>query len=207
MGMRLFVIGANGRTGTELIDLALGRGHRVTALVRSPERIHRSHPALDVVVGDALDREQLAKLLPGHDAVCSALGIHPRDLFHPVSLVSDGARAAVTAMERAHIKRLALVSAATLFPGGDWRVNAVRWVLSHQVADLVIAEEVVTGSSLSWTIARPPRLVKRDDDAYRAEKDALPKDAWSMSFRSVAAFLLDAVEDGTYVRQVVGLAA
>ncbi len=36
--MRLFIIGANGRTGTELIDLALARGHGggpLFALVRA----------------------------------------------------------------------------------------------------------------------------------------------------------------------------
>ena len=37
--MRLFVIGANGRTGTEILDLAGQHGHEITAFVRSPEKL------------------------------------------------------------------------------------------------------------------------------------------------------------------------
>ena len=36
--MRLFILGANGKVGTQLIDLALSRTHQVTAFVRSPDR-------------------------------------------------------------------------------------------------------------------------------------------------------------------------
>ena len=37
--MRLFILGANGKTGSEIMDLALKHGHQVTAFVRSPEKI------------------------------------------------------------------------------------------------------------------------------------------------------------------------
>src|SRR5215467_6664558 len=35
--MRLFILGATGRTGAELVDQALARGHAVTAFVRAPQ--------------------------------------------------------------------------------------------------------------------------------------------------------------------------
>src|SRR6266700_4040603 len=50
--MRLFILGANGKVGTQLIDLALSRTHQVTAFVRSPEKITQQHPRLQVVRGD-----------------------------------------------------------------------------------------------------------------------------------------------------------
>jgi len=37
--MKLFLIGATGRTGREIVQQALERGHQVTAFVRSPESI------------------------------------------------------------------------------------------------------------------------------------------------------------------------
>ncbi len=44
--MKLFVIGATGRTGREIVQQALARGHHVTAFVRSPEGIGLSNERL-----------------------------------------------------------------------------------------------------------------------------------------------------------------
>ena len=60
-------------------------------------------------------------------------------------------------------------------------------------------------SALDWTIARPPRLTNGSDERYRAERDALPAGGRSMSFRAVAAFIVDAVERRNYMRETVGL--
>jgi hypothetical protein len=78
---------------------------------------------------------------------------------------------------------------------------------SHTIIrDLGTAEEIVRASSLDWTIARPPRLINKQDEAYRAVRDALPACGYSMSFRAVGAFMLDAVEHQTYLHEIVGLA-
>lgn len=37
--MKLFVLGATGGTGNELVEAALRRGHQVTAFVRSPMKL------------------------------------------------------------------------------------------------------------------------------------------------------------------------
>ena len=70
-------------------------------------------------------------------------------------------------------------------------------------------EERVRSSDTAWTIARPPRLTPSDDPSYRAQTDALPGGltvrAW-LSWRGVAAFLLNCLGEGKWVRQVVGLA-
>jgi hypothetical protein len=64
----------------------------------------------------------------------------------------------------------------------------------------------VSATSLDWTIVRPPRLLDRSDEAYRAARGALPARGFSISCRAVAAFMLDAVEGRTYVRDIVGVA-
>ena len=46
--MRLFILGASGKTGTQLVDLALARAPEVTAFVRSPGKITHRHPLLKV---------------------------------------------------------------------------------------------------------------------------------------------------------------
>jgi len=205
--MRLFILGANGKVGTQLIDLALSRTHQVTAFVRSPEKITQQHPRLQVVRGDPHNVDELARSLPGHDAVLSALGVRPPLAFRPHTLVQECAASTVGAMTRAGVKRLVLVSAAVLFPEDGLYFAFFRWLLSHIARDLATAEEIVRASSFNWTIARPPRLLNRADEMYRSVSGALPAGGSSMSFRAVAAFMLDAVEHHAHIHEVVGLAS
>ena len=205
--MRLFILGANGKTGTQLIDLALARSHQVTAFVRSPQKISRRHPRLEVIGGDPHSEDALASVLPGHDVVLSALGIHPSQAFRPHTLVQECAASTVGAMTRIGVKRLVLVSAAVLFPERGLRFAFFRWLLRHVKRDLGRAEDIVRATSLDWTIARPPRLLNKLDEAYRSVSEALPPGGYSMSFRGLAAFMLDAVEQHTHVHEIVGLAS
>lgn len=203
--MRLFVIGANGRTGTEIIDLARTRGHEVTAFVRSPERLRRNG-SLTVVGGDPRRPETIAAALPGHDAVLSAIGPHLKDALRPSTLLTDCARATVDAMAASGVARLAIVSAAVLFPEKGLYFAFFRWLTTHHARDLCTMEQIVRASGLAWTIARPPRLTKSPDESFRAVRDALPTGSRAMSYRSVAAFMLDAVERRSHVTEIVGLA-
>ncbi len=204
--MRLFVVGATGHVGTQFVALALGRGHSVTAFVRSPQKVGRQHQGLSVIRGDPLSTDALASAMPGHDAVITALGVRPPAAFRPHTLVGDAAASTVAAMTRAGVKRVALVSAAVLFPLQGPAYAFFRWLLKYVARDLAMAENILRATSLDWTIARPPRLVQRPDDLYRDRTGALPADARTMSFRAVAAFLLDTVEQRTHLQEIVGLA-
>jgi len=204
--MRLFILGANGKTGTQMVDLALARNHDVTAFVRSPGKITRRHPLLKVGAGDPHRVDELASALPGHDVVLSALGVRPPGAFRPHTLVEECAASTVAAMTRAGVRRLVLVSAAVLFPEKGLRFAFFRRLLKHIMRDLESAEQIVRATPLDWTIARPPRLIDRPDEQYRTALGALPAGGFSMSFRAVAAFTLDAVEQRTHVHEIVGLA-
>jgi len=202
--MRLLVIGASGKTGREILDLAGTRGHHVTAFVRSPQKLT---PAtwLTIVRGDPLRADSLAAVLPGHDAVLSAIGPHPREALRPSTLMTDCARATVMAMAASGVSRLAILSAAVLFPEKGLYFAFFRWLTKHHARDLVGMEQIVRSSGLEWTIVRPPRLVKSPDASFLAVRDALPGGSRATSFRSVAAFMLDAVERRNHVAEVVGL--
>ena len=211
--MKLFVIGANGKTGREILDLAGARGHEVTAFVRSPEKLrlaiaHRAGAArsLTIVSGDPRRPESIAAALPGHDAVLSAIGPHPRDALRPSTLLADCARATVDAMTARGVGRLAIVSAALLFPEKGLYFAFFRWLTQHHIRDLRAMEDIVQRSGLAWTIARPPRLTPSADASFLALPDALPEGSRTMSFRSVAAFMLDAIERRSHIDDIVGLA-
>ena len=203
--MKLFILGANGHTGTQIIDLAVIRKHRVTAFVRSPEKIRRQHPLLNAVKGDPRSIDQLARSMKGHDAVLSALGVRPPAAFRPHTVVRDCATSTAAAMSSEGIKRLVLVSAAVLFPMKGLMYAFFRQLLKHIARDLDAAEQIVRGAAVDWTIARPPRLTGGSGEHYQASRGSLPNGASSMSFRAVAAFMLDAVEQHSYIYEIVGL--
>jgi hypothetical protein len=92
-----------------------------------------------------------------------------------------------------------------LYPGKGPGYVFFRWLLQHHARDLAAMETVVRATPLDWTIARPPRLTASSDERYRTELDALINGASAMSFRAVAAFMLDSIERRTFSRAVVGL--
>jgi uncharacterized protein YbjT (DUF2867 family) len=105
------------------------------------------------------------------------------------------------------VTRLAIVSAAILFPEKGLYFAFFRWLTKHHARDLLAMESIVKSTGLAWTIARPPRLTKSADASFRALRDGLPPGSRAMSFRSVAAFMLDAVELRSHVAEIVGLGA
>lgn len=204
--MKLFVIGATGRTGQHLLDLGLARGHHVTAFVRSPQKITRRDGALSVVKGDPLQADQLARAMAGHDAVLSALGPSGREAFRPSTLLAECAASTMAAMTTAGVDRFSVVSSALLFPDERISFAFFRWFIKHHLRDLVAMETVIQASRCAYTIARPPRLVDTLEQGYRSEREALPAGASVMSFRAVAAFMLDCAERRAHAQEIVGLA-
>src|SRR6266702_3850982 len=200
--MKLFVIGATGRTGWESVQQSLARGHDVTAFVRSAESITLHSERLTVLKGDAMDENQLFDAMQNHDAVVSALG--PREVFKPSSLLYDSALATTRAMNRSGVKRLIVLSAAAHFPGIPNRI--VSLILRNHMRDSRAMEQVAQASGLDWTIARPPRLTEQDYTTYRSREDAAPKMGFSLSRKAVAAFMLDAIEQKKHFHKIVGIA-
>jgi len=203
--MRIAVLGATGHTGHHVLDLALARGHRVTAFVRSPDKL-TSASGLTITRGNPLEAAALAAVLPGHDAVISVFGPRSRDALKPSTIVGDYARALVEAMQTAGVERLAIISAAVLFPLRGPLYAFFRWLLRHHARDLAAMEQHVQDSQLAWTIARPGRLIESTDEQCRVAPGAFPDHGGAISFRAVAAFLLGAVEHQRHLHQIAGLA-
>lgn len=204
--MNLFILGATGHTGTHIVDIALSRSHNVTAFVRSPQKITRRDQRLRIVQGNPLDVDQLAKEMAGHDAVLSALGVRPPQAFRPHSIVGECAASTVAAMTTTGVSRIVLVSAAVLFPGNGIALAFFQWLLKHIARDLETAEDIVRSTPFDWTIVRPPRLTDGSDANFRIARDTLPRKGTVASFRAVAAFMVDAAEHNSHIRELVGLA-
>jgi hypothetical protein len=65
----IVVYGATGEVGSLVVQEALDRGHRVTAVSRSPEQVKMQHDKLSVVKGDLLDPASVTETVTGQDVV------------------------------------------------------------------------------------------------------------------------------------------
>ncbi len=179
--MKLFLIGATGRTGQEVVQQALARDHHVTAFVRSPENIRLKNERLTVLKGNAMDENELFRAMQNHDAVISTLG--PREVFKPSSMLHDSALATTRAMNRSGVKRLVVLSAAAHFPGILNRIAS--FIMRNHMRDSLAMEAIVQASGLDWTIARPPRLTQEGYTTYRSREDAAPRCRSQDGFQSL----------------------
>lgn len=202
--MALF--GATGRTGRVLVAQALDRGHQVTALVRSLDRLPIDHPALTKVQMREPDPQALSVDLKGADAVVSVLNGSVR----AGSPAATWTRAALTAMTECGIRRLVVTSAAPIpLRGGPaplpYRLVGSIFRDSHR--DLAAMESVVHSSGADWTIVRPPRLTNGPRTGrYRREVGGNVPRGLSISRADLAGAILRLIDDPAVVRQGVGVA-
>ena len=65
----IVVYGATGKVGVHVVNEALDRGHRVTAVSRNPANVELQHDNLSVVKGDLLDATSVAETVAGKDVI------------------------------------------------------------------------------------------------------------------------------------------
>ncbi len=203
--MKIILLGANGRTGREVLSRALAAGDTVTALVRTEDRLADvTHSRLNVHVGSACDSNALKTILPGHDLVISTLG--PRIPSKAAcTIYSESATAIVEAMQECGVNRLLITSTALLFPSDKLLDRILRLVARHNARNAGLMEETIRASNLEWTIARMGFLNDKSSIDFRLAEGVLPDGGGSISRTAVAHFLLTEAKQSSHLHKVVGL--
>jgi putative NADH-flavin reductase len=134
-------------------------------------------------------------------------------LSRRTTVLSEGTRNIVRAMERAGIKRFVCESSLGV---GDskWRLGVVHNLIAmplflrNILADKEEQERIIADSNLDWVIVRPAALTNGPRrGAYRVGADVGHWFAPSRISRSdVAAFMLEQVTEEEYLRKTPGLA-
>jgi len=201
--MRLLVLGATGGIGKYLLEYATARGHEVTAFARSPQKIALKSGRLRTVSGDLLNADQLAEVLPGHDAVLSAFG--PSTLRR-VRTRGQFGEVLSKALERSGVRRALVVSSALLFREQNALGNLLRATLFRNlIPDMTAMEAALERNGFGWTMVRPPRLTNGTlTKSYSVADGRLPK-GMIISRACVADFMVKEAELPAHVRQIVGL--
>lgn len=170
--MKALVTGATGFVGSHLVDALRARGHRITALVRSPAKAAALEgPGLTLVRGDLHAHEALRAACAGQDVIYHVAGaVAARTEAEYLHANRDGtANLVAAALAAGGGQRLVLVSSGAAggpTPRGQPATGTepARPVTMYGRSKLA-AEEVVRSSSLPWVIVRPPTVYgPRDRD-------------------------------------------
>lgn len=195
---KIALIGASGNAGSRILKELSDRGHKVTAIARSPEKI-ASLTGVVAVRGDVFDKDGLASLLAGHDAVISA-----------VHFTASDPQLLIDAVRQSGVKRYLVVGGA----GSLEVAPGVRLVTTPEFPAIYKAEAskgadfldlLKTVDDLDWTFLSPSALFVPGERTgnFRLGKDQLLSNAngSSISFEDYAIALVDEIEKPAHIRQ------
>lgn len=195
---KIALIGASGNAGSRILKELSDRGHHVTAIARSPEKI-ATLPNVVAKKGDVFDQTGLSKLLAGHDAVISSVHFTASD---PVTLIE--------AVRASDVPRYLVVGGAgslEIAPGqrvvdlpdfpAAYKAEATK---GAEFLDLLKQE-----TQLDWTFLSPSAefVPGERTGKFRIGKDNLlsNEDGSRISFEDYAIALVDEIEKPQHSRQ------
>ncbi|MBB6673710.1 NAD(P)-dependent oxidoreductase [Cohnella nanjingensis] len=206
--MKIFLFGATGRVGFQIASRACQDGHRVTAFVRSPDKLGILKDRLTVIRGDALNEEDIASALQDKpDVVISALNTDG------TTTLSEAMPLIAASMGKHGIRRLVTIGTAGILQSRT-EPGVLRYQSAESKRKLTRAAEehhrVYDGlrqSDLDWTIVCPTYLPDGErTGSYRVERDMLPEGGSEISVGDTAEFAYLQTASDTYLRARVGIA-
>lgn len=195
---KVALIGASGNVGSRLLKELSERGHIVTAIARTPQRIEKLD-GVTSVAGDVADGEALASLLRNHDAVISSVGF----------AVSD-ADTLIEAVRTSGVKRYLVVGGA-----GSLRIgNGQRLIDSPDFPEAYrpeaskgaqFLEKLRDVDDLEWTFISPSAEFvpgERTGKFRLGLEELLVNDhGSSISYEDFSIALVDELEEPKHLRQ------
>ena len=208
--MRIAVVGATGWLGGAVTREALARGHEVTAVGRSADRL-AALEGVSTVSADATDPVALAGAIAGHDAVVMAV----TDRSGPErSVIPAAARSVIEAAPRAGVERVAFVGGggSLASPAGGRYVDQPGFPEQYKAEALAQGDALAlfraAPEELDWTyLSPPPHNLEPGEKrgGYRAaagENPVVARDGESrITSGDLAAAMLDALEGREFSRQ------
>lgn len=205
--MKILVLGATGRVGSQIVTYALHDRHHVTAFVRTPEKIQINNENLTIIQGNVLNMDDIVRAMHGIDVVISALNTDG------TTTLSESMPLIIEAMENEGIKRIITVGTAGILQSRT-TPNSLRYQSSESKQKSTRAAEehhkvydLLNQSTLEWTIVCPTYLPDGERlGIYRMEQNFLPEGGTKISVSDTAEFTFKQIKERDYIKSRVGIA-
>jgi putative NADH-flavin reductase len=208
--MNITIIGASAGIGLETVKRGLNRNHSITTLSRSEIEIEEKK-SVKMILGDATNKADLLNAIQNADALIITLGTGKN--MKATTLFSDFAKLIVEIHEENKIDIPFIF--VTGFGTGESK-NYVSWLvrlflkyfLKDVYADKAKMEEIITNSTMNWTVVRPGRLLDKElTEKYRIENKLFKGiNIGGINRADVADFLIKQAEKQTESKKYVAIA-
>ena len=204
--MKLAIFGATGETGKQLVKLALEKGNKVIAYVRTPSKLNINHECLTIIHGELNEKTAIEYAVSGVDAVISVLGPRGGSKSKPIT---QGMQNIILAMEKNNVRRLIISSTLSLSDPDDLPdfksrvlINLVKIINRAAYEEIINVGKVVRSSNLDWTIIRLP-LLNNNPKSGKVKVGYLGKKevGLKISRADIADFMLKQVQDTKYIQK------
>lgn len=208
---KIVLIGASGFVGSAILNEALSRGIKVTAVVRNPEKIKISNPNLTIIKADVSSASEVTEFSKGSDAVISAYnpGWHNPDMYNETLKVYPEI---LKGVKDADVKRLLIVGGAgTLFVAPGKRVVDTGAIPEDIIGGVKSLGEfylntLTNEKNIDWVFFSPAGNIfpgKRTGN-YRLGKDDLivdEKGESNISVQDYAKAMIDELENPEHYQE------
>ena len=213
--MKILILGATGRTGKHIIEEAIKRGHKISAIARNPEKLKDFK--IDITQGTPYDYETVEGAIIGCGAVINTLNVSRKSdnpwasLAAPKDMISKSVSNALKAMEKVGITRF--VTLGAIGAGRSWKTTPVILKFIVSISNLKFAfldhgkqEEILENSNMDYTICRAPMLSDKINNTGAVATAESEKPASTvLSRNSAAEFFLKIIENNEHIRESVSL--
>jgi putative NADH-flavin reductase len=207
----ILLFGITGGVGKHIAERLLGKGHRVTAVVRDPAKVTLQNPQLQIRKGDITQSQTFKELIISCDVTISAIGDRSRQ---PTTLYSDGTENIIDAIPVGKNNRLICISAqpieiSPVIP--VWQKWLIKYILQkifkHSYADLRTMENLLRSSETNWTIMRVPRLTNGTPTGkYRIAVNGHLTRPFNISRSDLAKAICDVIDKPETFRSIIEIA-
>lgn len=210
--MKIFLLGATGSTGYEVLKRLVKENHTIKVLARTPKKLNlaelkqRHEGQIELIQGGVLEADKLTRHFKACDLIISALGTGTNNSY--TEIYSQGGRHILAAMRTNGIKKLITITAGVIDmsdPSTDnfFLNRIIRPNFNKVYYDQTRWETILDDTAdIDWICVRPTYLTnKAFTGKYRVQAPHCPKGGRKISRADLADFIVKQINSDEFVHQ------
>lgn len=208
--MNIFLLGATGNTGYEILKRLSHDKHKIKVLARNPAKLNPTELGqpnhVELIQGGVFQLDKLTEHFKDCDVIISALGTGKDNSYTEV--YSQGGKNILSAMRTNGIRKLITITSG-LIDMSDPSTNnffmnrIIRPNFNKVYYDQTRWETILDNTDdIDWICVRPTNLLRKPfTGRYRVSLNHCPKKGWKIGRPDLADFIVKQVDSNEYIHQ------